>query len=213
MAADSLIFCTSCLELDPQRYRDWIDYYSSFFAAESVDLLLVNDGPAGKRLDLKRAGLVDFAERLGRSSVYVFPGWKRSFLYGLCRGVQAGYRHTAHVESDCWITSTGKKEFLQKLRAPGYFTGYTRTHHFPETALQILNDRRALDWLLRRYARPSAWWEDLSFEGLVERELRPAPLLAGDRHEGEDARCRDGDSYLANCSYQDFKRLRGSTPH
>ena len=208
--AESLIFCTSCVESDPRRYQDWIDYYSCFFAGEAVDLLLVNDGPAGPQLRLKEARLVDFAERLGRRSVWVFPGWKRSFVYGLCRALQVGYRYVGHVESDCWITRTGKDEFLQKLRAPGYLTGYVRSYQFPETALQILNDRRAVNWFLRRYARSAAWWEDVNFEDVVERRLRPGRLLAGDRHEGQDASLLDNDTYLANCTYLDFRRLRGS---
>ena len=37
----SLLFATACIDLDPGRYQNWLDYYAGW----GVDLLLVNDGP------------------------------------------------------------------------------------------------------------------------------------------------------------------------
>lgn len=206
---DSVVFCTSYLEPDPQRYQDWIDYYTEFFNGCGIDLMMINDGPPVQEIDTK--GVVDFRHfdtRLGRQSVWIFPGWKRSFCHALkwC----SHYKWVAHVESDCWITRKGKAEFLQLLRRHGYFTGYCKTYNFPEACLQIINDASVRQYFIDKYSCVENLYEDINFEADLER-LRPKYFLEGDRIENRPERFNLNYTYLTALPLRDFKRFYGDS--
>jgi hypothetical protein len=204
---ERVVFCTSYLESDPQRYQNWINYYTKFFEGCGVDLMMVNDGPPIREIDTKNVNFRHFDVRLGRQSVWVFPGWKRSFYHALkwC----SGYRRIAHVESDCWITPQGRAEFLRYLEGDGYFTGYCRTYNFPEACLQILNDSTVRQYLVDKYSCEDNWYEDINFEADLS-QLRPMYILEGDRIENRDERFSPIYTYLTALPLEDFERFYGS---
>src|SRR4051812_17498247 len=135
-----IIFGTSHIDANPQRYQDWIDYYTRYFHQCNVDLALFNDGIPAQTLNLQGVRLIDFEKHLGRESVWIFPGWKRSFSYALrwCR--DNSYTRIGHIESDCFLTEQARDGYLKALESDGYYTGYTKAYNFPETSLQVIND-------------------------------------------------------------------------
>lgn len=193
--ATTLVFATACIDLDPPRYQSWINYYTRFFP--NVDLLLINDGPVVMKLDLKTVKLITFPERLGRISTNIFPGWKRSFGHAL--QYARGYKHIAHVESDCWIKLTGRKIFKDFLNKPGYFTGFVKAYNFPESALQIINDKFVLNFYINRYKEKN-WYENVNFEADIVQQLKPVYILNGDRYEGFSNRNKPNYTFLSQAS-------------
>lgn len=197
------IFCTALIDSDPRRYQAWIDYYTAFFAGESVDLFLYNDGPASAALDLKGAKLVTFEQALGRQDVWIFPGWKRSFSAAVGQ-LGEKYKYLAHIESDLIILDAGRAEFLQHLRSAGYRTGYTRHFHFIETGLQILNSKRSRKFFVQRYDNPAALTKSERFERIIQYALQPKLILNGERIENTELDLSQNYTYLAQMAIYRF---------
>ncbi len=204
---DQVVFCTSLIDHDKHRYQSWVDYYTEFFAGCGIDLWMINDGPTTLSIDLKGVELRTFEEKLGRETCWIFPGWKRSFYHALTWLV-GKYKHIAHVESDCWITSKGRDTFLEYLRKDGYFTGYTPAYSFPEASLQIINSNSVRQYLMDKYSCRENWYEDIDFEKDLER-LKPIYILDGDRIDGKFHRFNRRFTFVSSVTYEDFERLYG----
>jgi hypothetical protein len=200
-----VVFCTAYIEASPSRYQDWIDYYTEYFAGDRVDLWMFNDGPYEGQLNLKGVELVSFDRKLGRNSIWVFPGWKRSFFYAL-QNLTPRYQHIAHIESDCWITKRGKPEFLFYLEQDGYFTGFAKSYNFPEASLQIINSPGVRQYVLDKYSCEENWYENIDFEQDLAR-LQPNFILDGDRIEMHMQRFDKRYTFLSGMPCQEFKRL------
>jgi hypothetical protein len=205
---DKVVFCTSLIDHNQKRYQNWVDYYTKFFDGCGVDLMMINDGPVVNSIDLKGVELKTFDKKLGRDSVWIFPGWKRSFFHAL-QSLITRYRFIGHIESDCWISDQGKKEFLYYLTQNGYFTGFTPTYNFPEAALQIINSSIVRHYLLDKYSCIENWHEDIDFEKDLSR-LSPVYILNGDRIEGEFARFKPQYTFVSGMTFEDFERLYGT---
>lgn len=205
---EKVIFCTSLIDNNRQRYQDWIDYYTAFFDKQGVDLFMINDGPFKEPLDWKGVQIRSFEQKLGRESVWIFPGWKRSFYHALIWLIPQ-YKWIGHIESDCWITPQGKHTFLYYLEKIGYFTGFTQTYNFPEAALQVINDPGVRQYFLDKYSCQENWREDIDFE-LDLKRLNPTYILDGERLEGNPSRYQERYTFLAGTTYSEFKRLHGS---
>lgn len=203
----AFIFATSLVDSQPDRYQGWIDYYSEFFYGMDVQLMLINDGPTNIKLNLGCVEQAILLPHLGRQHVWNFPGWKRSFHYGLKTAKSRGISNIAHIESDCFITIDGRNEFLQYLYSPGYYIPHCKTYNFPETALQILNEDWVNNYYLDKYACEDNLHEELNFELFVAQNLEPKSILNGDRYEGKIERVKDEYNYLSGCIASDFLRL------
>lgn len=199
-----VVFCTSLTHKDKQRYQNWVDYYTKFFDGCSVDLFMINDGPLIEQLDWKGVKAYEFDENLGRESVWIFPGWKRSFYYALVW--LSGYKSIAHIESDCWISEKGKKDFLYYFNQTGYFTGYVPKYSFPEASLQIINNQGVKQYFLDKYSCIENWYENIDFEKDLER-LNPTYILDGDRLEGNFSLFSKRFSFVSGTTFEDFKKL------
>jgi hypothetical protein len=197
---DKVVFCTSYIDGDKERYQNWIDYYTEYFT--DVDLWMINDGPVQQTLDLKGVQLQTFEERLGRETVWIFPGWKRSFFSAL-RWLIPRYRYIAHIESDCWITNSGKQDFFYYFNQEGYFTGYVPAYSFPEASLQIINKQSIRQYFLDKYSCRENWYENIDFECDLVR-LNPTYILNGDRIEGHFEKIDRRFTFVSGISYKDF---------
>ena len=204
--SNKVVFCTSLVDSDPQRYQNWIDYYTEFFAGHDISLWMINDGPVHTALDLKGVELKSFDKQLGRQTTWIFPGWKRSFFYALVWATQK-YKCISHIESDCWVTNNGKSDFLFYLEQGGYFTGFVPAYRFPEAALQIVNSQGVRQFVIDKYSCMENWYENIDFEKDLER-LNPTYILDGDRIEGNFSRYSSRFTFVSGISYQDFKRLK-----
>lgn len=205
----ALVFATAYIDSNINRYQSWIDYYQEFFADQPVELILINDGPCAASLNLGSVKLLTFEKHLGRKSVNVFPGWKRSFHRGIQYARQSGYHRIGHVESDCGITYSGRQSFINcLLRRDGYFTGYCKAYSFPETALQVINAGPIIDFYLKRYQKESSWYENISFEDMVKKKLRPAYILDGDRANGKaKKRIKPHYTFFTGLTLDKFKEI------
>lgn len=204
---DKVIFCTSLVDLDLKRYQNWINYYTNFFKDCGIDLWMINDGPVNLELDLKGVELKQFDKKLGRETVWVFPGWKRSFFHALL-WLSRQYKYIGHIESDCWILNSGKNEFLKYLDKEGYYTGFTPAYNFPEAALQIINSQVVRQYLLDKYSCIENWHEDIDFEQDLRR-LEPVYILNGDRVENQFNRFKSDFTFVSSVTYEDFERFYG----
>lgn len=195
-----LVFCTAIAEYR-DRCRDWRNHYYDLFDG-NVDLLIVADGPFEPVAGTKS---LQFDKRLGRRDLFVFPGWLRSFSRALEWADEQGYSQVLHVESDCWIRSSGKAELIAQMRLPEYATAFCRQYNFPEAAVQVVNSpdiRRRLAANFR-----TMQYEKFCIENFIKEKFDPRHFLKGTRHEGIDRRIEETDTYVGNCTYEDFIRL------
>lgn len=204
---EKAVFCTSLIDSDPVRYQNWINHYTEFFADCGIDLWMINDGPVSHQLDLKNVILRNFDYKLGRPSVWIFPGWKRSFFHGVS-WLTKQYKYVGHIESDCWITEAGKSEFIRHLDREGYFTGFTPTYNFPETALQIINNNSVRNYFIDKYSCAENWHEDIDFEKSLK-FFNPTYILEGDRIENNFTRFKPNFTFITGATYLDFRTLYG----
>jgi hypothetical protein len=202
----AFVFATSFIDNNPSRYQGWIDYYTEFFYDMDVQLMLFNDGPIETQLsgEVEQKALLP---HLGRQHVWEFPGWKRSFYYGLKTARERGVKYIAHIESDCFIKISGREEFLHYLYQPGYYTPFCKAYNFPETALQILNEDWVTNFYLDKYSYEANWHERVNFELFVTENLHPKIILNGDRYEGNRDRIKPEYNYISGCTAQEFLDL------
>jgi hypothetical protein len=203
----SLVFATSLVDSDPARYQGWCDYYNEFFHGMDVQLLMINDGPTSTSLRLGRVEQLVLSPHLGRKHVWNFPGWKRSFWHGIKTARERGISQIAHIESDCYVTPSGRDEFLNHLSSQGYFVPFCPHYRFSETALQVLNEEWVVNYYYDRYSCEDNWHEEVDFEDLVDKQLKPQRFLNGNRYEGDIERIKKGYTFVSGCVASDFMRL------
>jgi hypothetical protein len=81
--------------------------------------------------------LAHFPNRLGRTEIYDFPGWYRSFAGGALRAQKQGFEKFVHIESDAYIVSTGLRDFVRDT-ASGWHAPWCAKYNFPEMAIQVV---------------------------------------------------------------------------
>lgn len=155
----SFLFCTSYLPDDAAddpaiRWERWLDYYKARQSLFSVDrLFVIDDGSRPEQLTFS-AEIVDadrplpsthppgvvlfrFARHLGRSSVYCFPGWWRSFCYSLSIAEHYSCDKIIHIESDAFVISSQIAKYIGQL-ATGWTSFWCGRYHRPESAIQVI---------------------------------------------------------------------------
>ena len=75
-------------------------------------------------------------ERLGRQSVFEFPGWYRSFTFGVRYGVAHGFAKIIHVESDAHLISRRLHDFVNNM-VSGWVAVWSQKYSMPEIAIQV----------------------------------------------------------------------------
>lgn len=121
-----------------------------FFGAEAI--FLVNDGPEGIDFDgrvslmrhdqlsrqyLRELNLVWFDNRLGRPSMFCYPGWWRSFTFSVRIARKFGFDKIIHIESDAYVLSRRLVDYLRSINR-GWTAMWSPTYAFPETSIQII---------------------------------------------------------------------------
>ena len=73
--------------------------------------------------------------RLGRESVFQFPGWYRSFAFGVLYGAAHGFEKIIHLESDAFLISDRIQRHFNEFTS-GWFAVWCEAYLFPEIAIQ-----------------------------------------------------------------------------
>lgn len=74
-------------------------------------------------------------QRLGRQSVFQFPGWYRSFAFGVLYGASHGFEKIIHLESDAFLVSERIQRHFNEFTS-GWFSVWCEAYLFPEIAIQ-----------------------------------------------------------------------------
>jgi hypothetical protein len=150
----SIVFCTSFASNRTaweSRYKLWFDYYSNQDLGADW-LLAIDDAspfiphPAEiKTLDADAIlspqepfkGILQFPDRLGRSSLTAYPGWWRSFLHSVNVARMVKADKIIHIESDAFIFSD---RLFQQIRdqESGWSCLWSPHFRLPETAIQVI---------------------------------------------------------------------------
>lgn len=151
----TLIFCTGyapTLEKWELLYSRWINAVESSLL--DVDTILIpDDGSpvlpewqgietinAGELPDIEsssRGIIYHYPDNLGRSSMYVYPGWYRSFMFAAIYAKKYGYEKVVHLESDAYIISEKMQTFVNEY-TEGWTAFWCPKYQLPETAIQII---------------------------------------------------------------------------
>jgi len=209
MQNEGIVFCTSYMEKDPDRYSQWAKYYQKCFLPYGVDLLMIDDGSENE-FEIPNVETISLCPHLGRQSTFVMPGWKRSFFHGLDYAIKKNYKYISHIESDLWIRPERINKFIEFFKKENAFlTGDCRTFHIPETAIMVLNNKKTNDLLLSKYKNPISWNESSFFEQYIDK-IRDGKLFSGDRYEGNIKRIRKSDDYIAQINISEASILFNS---
>ncbi len=170
----TLVYCTAYAPtqlLWERRYRRWVDAILAG-GLNQDQIVLVDDGspvlPGWPDTDIVTLHdpqdadrvtstapvlLLRFPNRLGRATVYDFPGWYRSFACGARYAVAAGFDKVVHIESDAYIVSDRMRDWANATNT-GWQAPYSGKYDFPEMAIQVIGpDRLTLfaAWTNRPY--------------------------------------------------------------
>jgi hypothetical protein len=152
----TLIFCTSYAP-NPKtwrvRHRRWLDAILQSGMAHD-QILIVDDGspylPDWPELAVVSSAdyaapeaapepggvmIYHFAERLGRPSLYDFPGWHRSFTFAVLYAQAHGFGRVIHIESDAFLLTARLRAYLGGLE-DGWVALFCAKYDFPEIAIQ-----------------------------------------------------------------------------
>ena len=208
MQNQGIVFCTSYMDKDPDRYSQWAKYYQKCFLPYGIDLLMVDDG--SKEFKIPNVEIINLQPHLGRESTFVMTGWKRSFFHGLNYAVEKNYKYISHIESDLWIRPERIKKFIEFFKKENVFlTGNCRTFHIPETAIMVMNNKNANNLLLSKYKNPISWKESSFFERYIN-EIRDGHFFSGDRYEDVIKRIKKTDDYIAQIKISEASVLFNS---
>lgn len=135
----TLLFCTAYAE-SPEvwenRYKPWYFHYLKS-SLKVNNLLIVDDGSPSEPNFLEKNEYHRFEDRLGRQAAHVYPGWYRSFSYGVINGIEKGFDKIIHAESDAFLLSEPLIEFVNSLDS-GWHTFWCPLHNMHESAIQII---------------------------------------------------------------------------
>ena len=198
----TLIYCTAfSLSLDNWecRYRRWIEALR--ISGVSFDqILIVDDGspvlPAWPDVEVfteaahganfsssAQVVLYHFTENLGRSALYDFPGWYRSFGFGARYAKQHGFDKVVHLESDAYLISDRARAYVNDLRA-GWTVLFCPKYDMPEITVQIICGESA-DRLVQFVEQPYAQLRGKNHERALPYDHIEKSLV-GDRY-GEES--------------------------
>jgi len=165
----NLLFCTALVEDArswQRRYRSWIDHHVPLLKPELIfiiddagtyvpgdaDVEVVASAP---ELPLEgRIYLFRFAERLGRRSMFDFPGWWRSFDTAVDLAIKYRADRLLHVESDARIISQRMADKMRRVPR-GWAAMWCPSYRAPEPSIQIIHRdslANAADFRARRAA-------------------------------------------------------------
>lgn len=184
--AETLLFCTSYIPSSSnevvadgvERWRRWIDYYSQRMELFGADrLVVIDDGSPLENLRLPvtilaadtplprelppGVVLFRFSEHLGRSSMYCFPGWWRSFSFAAALNRVYNFRKIIHIESDAYVLSERLADYMKSCEQ-GWISFVQG--HYRSRFTRLRFPRRAEQSFLESVRMKSAYL------------IRPAPL-------------------------------------
>jgi hypothetical protein len=151
----TLVHCTAYAEtasLWQTRYRMWLDAMLAG-GLDADQILLVDDGsptlPGWPDLQLfsgdalgegftvgprGRALMFHFRQHLGRLDQCDFPGWHRSYVFGVLYAEANGFDRVIHVESDAFLISDRARAFVGEVR-DGWVAPWSEYYAMPEMAI------------------------------------------------------------------------------
>lgn len=157
----AFLFCTSYIN-DVKRYKRWVNYFyprRSQFGAESV--FLINDGNNDINFDERLIAvhtddilpvilpsdlvMFTFEKHLGRSRMFCYPGWWRSFTYSVIIAQKYGFNKIIHIESDAYVFSNRLANYIRRINS-GWTALWSDHYLMPETAIQVIC-KDAFDYL------------------------------------------------------------------
>jgi len=155
----SCIFCTCFINgrhptNNPERYKRWIDFYTSKMEALGAEyLFLIDDGSPeasliGKDIAIldqenlpiildNKINLVRFKNNLGRPAQRDYRGWWRSFSYSYILANTYGFEKIIHIESDFFLVSQKIVKYIKEISG-GWTAFYSPFFLFPESGIQII---------------------------------------------------------------------------
>ena len=101
----SMLYCT-CTSLHYPFYLNRVNVWLEQIKKLNIDsdLFVFNDGKCLGNNELynnENIIFIEFEKSLGRKSIWVFPGWIRSFYYALLLSTK--YQYFSHIENDVLI--------------------------------------------------------------------------------------------------------------
>jgi predicted O-linked N-acetylglucosamine transferase (SPINDLY family) len=149
----TLLFCTTYADTPDRwstRYRKWWEFFSHSKLARD-QILMIDDGspslPSWQDVELltdlperqpsQDGVLYHFENTLGRSGIFVYPGWFRSFAFAAVYAQRYGFDKVVHVESDCFLYSNQVIDFIDGLSS-GWTALWCPRWDLPETCIQVI---------------------------------------------------------------------------
>ena len=180
-----MIWCT-CAEDNKRKYlkrvAHWYEQINTVFGKFKPDCYVFVDGVIAEQDKIAGPIFVNLTPKLGRSSVDVFPGWKRSLKAALQHG--RAYKYVIHIENDVKILNTDK--IFQYMKEPGMYVGVCKKYGFIETAFMILNDRDVNRRIVAHYSDENNLYEHEFAEEVISRIAGKACNLVFDTDRMED---------------------------
>ena len=191
MKNELMIFCTCC-EYNKEYYiKRVFNWYKQILNNISLmkytpDLYVFVDGNISKddiikvNPELLKLNWIIQTPKLGRNSIWEFPGWKRSFYTALTYGLK--YNYLIHIENDILLLKPEK--IISKFTESGYFCGWCNTHKFIESSLMILNNKENNKQIIKHYLNNNNFNENIDFERNLMNSFNWNIIFNGDRIDG-----------------------------
>ena len=197
----SMLYCT-CTSLHYPFYLNRVNVWLEQIKKLNIDsdLFVFNDGKCLGNNELynnENIIFIEFEKALGRKSIWVFPGWIRSFYYALLLSTK--YQYFSHIENDVLIKHV--EVFCNNYKKNNIVAfPYNYQYKFPESSLMIINDVSVREQLFHKF-NPDTWNLNVNFENRFESCINSYVNIGESyRHEGSYV-CQDP-VIECQCSYE-----------
>ena len=156
------IFCTAA-EKEQEKYigrvLHWYDMVYPMFRMDT-DFFCFVDGTLNSTPSLNNLHFISFSPSLGRKTMQIFPGLKRSF--GEALKYLEDYEFLMFIENDTKLLNFNR--ILQYRDKPGLYSSIDKKWNFTETRFMILNDKESRRKLMSYYLSDEGMNETCLFE-------------------------------------------------
>lgn len=162
----NMMFWCTCAQYNQKQYLKRIYAWRKQLETFNInaDIYVFNDGKIIQDINnyaFTDINFVCFDKPLGRQSIWIFPGFKRSLYYAMILSLK--YDYCIHLQNDSYVQK--KEVFLKNLQSNNICAyAYNVNYNFAQLTCTILNNKQVRQSIIKRYQNNQNFYQNCNFQ-------------------------------------------------